>query len=684
MDRAATRHQSEIRLVAADGAAPRAVKVGDVAWRGDERIVRELYDHGFASLCRSHSRTNQGGADPPASGSVAVDRVTVVKSGSHRSVFRIELASGAVFVKHFKAARWWDALRNAILGTQAERESRAAGQVAAAGIETIHCVAVGVQSQGLLARDSYLASRAIANVTPLDELARSPQHAALRTPAFRRELARSLGRLCGRLHRAGLVHRDLHPANLLAEMTAGGRIALKLIDLQGVRRRRRWGFVFRRAARARWDLFGLFNFFQNAIRSDRCRFLTAYLDEAGQAHAGSSWTRGISHASADSDRSRAVLARQIEAFCRKALRREQLRYDKKWQRSNRRLIVADLGRDRCRGLAVLGIDQVLELRANPDALFRPERVRFWLRRSACERAAVVDLWAGGAALRSEVQEKTRALGWLDLLPSLRCSSMRRAWEMAHALRRRGVSTPRVLLYLGTRTVSRSREILVSERSGRYVPLTTFLAHQFSGLSARQKEAWIKANARVLANELARMREFSLIHRQISAADVLVSVDANEASVQIGGTDRIERKRFVSRRRLAAMLGQLEASLPACPGLSRTQRLRFLKKYLGADFTSQWKSVWRAIASNPPRTAGVAPLKPSGEFVRWRAERAAAMLFAVVFAFSGCQAVERPVTLPVKYEVKCERDQLLVLSNFKLQKDHELIRELSKLREQEAK
>ena len=180
------------------------------------------------------------------------------------------------------------------------------------------------------------------------------------------------------------------------------------------------------------------------------------------------------------------------------------------------MIVADSGGIVCRGLAALGIDQVLELRANPETLFRPERVRFWLRRTAFERAAVVDLWAAGTALRCEALETSRALGWRDLFPRFRWSSTRRAWEMAHALLRRGVSTPRILLYLQTRSVSRVREILVTERSGRSVSLKTFLAHHFPGLSPRQKEIWIRTSARLLAGELARMREFSLIHRELSA------------------------------------------------------------------------------------------------------------------------------------------------------------------------
>jgi tRNA A-37 threonylcarbamoyl transferase component Bud32 len=683
MDRAATRHQSQTPPAVADCAAvPSSVRIGDVTWRGDRQVIHELYECGFAALCRPESAEGNESQQSPKSACLPPDRATTIKSGPHRSVFRMELPTGDVFLKHFKASRWWDVVRNTVRGTQAAREARAAQRVAAAGIETIACAAVGAESRGLLVRDSFLASHAIANVTPLDDLVRNPVHAALRTPAFRRALAQAMGQLCGRLHRAGLVHRDLHPANLLAEVKGDGQVCLTLIDLQGVRPRRTWGLVLRRGARARWDLFGLFNFFQSAARSDRCRFLNAYLSEAGSSHAGAGWIGGLGDTSRGNRPFRLTLAWRIEVFCARALRREQLRYDKKWQRSNRRLIVADSGGVRCRGLAILGTDQVLELRANPETLFRPDRIRFWLRRTAFERTAVMDLWAAGAALRCEATETSRPLRWRDLLARFRWSSARRAWEMGHALRRRGVSTPRMLFYLETRSVSRIREILVSERPGRSVPLTTFLTHHLFSGSARQKETWINANARLLAAELVRMREFSLIHRRLSACDLLVGINEEELRVQIGGTDRIEKRRLLSRRRLNGILAQLDASLAPFSDLRRTHRLRFLKRYLGQRFAAEWKSVWRTVANTRPAVSTTPRQRPIGQVAPRRTARAATLLLAALLAFCGCQAVERPVTLPVKHQVKCE--QLLVLSDFKLQKDHELIRELSTLREQEAR
>jgi tRNA A-37 threonylcarbamoyl transferase component Bud32 len=674
MDRAAARHQFPTRLADAGGAGrPTSPKPDQVVWRGDEAIIRELYDNGFAALCQSANADRLG---TPC----GHYRVATIKSGPHRAVFRFELPRRSVFVKHFKARRWWDVVRNTLRGTQAEREARAAVKVAAAGIETICYVAIGREARGLFVGDSFLVSNSVVNVVPLDELVRDSKHSGLHTPAFRRELARSLGRLCGRLHRAGLVHRDLHPANLLAEVQRDGHVRLILIDLQAVRRRRRWGIVLRRGARARWDLFGLFNFFQNAGRSDRYRFLDAYLSDTSTSPEEYRSSHGRTRRRA----ARIVLAHEIESFCQRASRREQLRYDKKWQRSNRRLIVADSRGVVCRGLTMLGTDQVLELRTDAERLFRPDRVRCWLRRTSSERAAVVDVWAAGTALRCEAVERSRSLGWRDLLPGVRWSSMRQAWEMAHAMRRRGVSTPHLLFYLQTRSLSQVREILVSERSSRSVPLTTFLAHQFVELPVREKEGWINANARLLAGELARMHDFSLVHQSFSASDILVAVDPHETSIQIGGAERVERRRLLSRRAAEQALGQLNASFSATRELRRVHRLRFLKKYLGDRFATQWKSAWHAIAERQATfDARSMSQVRSRELGARRMVRAAGLLLAAVLALCGCNVVDRPVGLPVKYEVRCKQEQLLVLSDFKLQKDHELIRELCTLREQEA-
>ena len=258
---------------------------------------------------------------------------------------------------------------------------------------------------------------------------------------FRRGLARALGRLTGRLHRHGLTHGDLHLANILIRIRTDGEVCLSLIDLQRVRRR--WVLPFRRA---RHDLFGLYNSFNGiAGKAERRRFLSAYWLEAAASDSRlvtSRFRRGRGP--------RGRMARRLEAFCARALRRKQLQNDRKWQRSNSRLIVADRGRQLARGLSALGPTAILQYRDDPDALFEAGKLRFWRRRTKHSRAALVNFVVGGKTVVCDVRETSRPLGWRDLFFVSRWSETRRAWEMGHALSRRQIGTARPLLYIQSR------------------------------------------------------------------------------------------------------------------------------------------------------------------------------------------------------------------------------------------
>jgi len=187
-----------------------------IIWRGEHLIVGELLD---AQL-------------PASDGVVSAGPATVIKSGPHRSVYRIVLPSGPVFLKHYKTSDWRARARNILGRNPAKREAAAAACLAAAGIETTEVAALGIVRSGLLERDSFLVAREVPDVRPLDEFVRE-QIAAAQCPAdapteaptgsrFRRNLACALGRLAGRLHRHRVTHGDFHPANVLARILPGG------------------------------------------------------------------------------------------------------------------------------------------------------------------------------------------------------------------------------------------------------------------------------------------------------------------------------------------------------------------------------------------------------------------------------------------------------------------------------
>jgi hypothetical protein len=663
MDRAATLEQTLASRRPRSLIAP-PLPFGDsrLVWSGDSQMVQEL---------RSEWRAEK-------LGSSIEGRTTVIKSGPHRSVYRVELPSGPVFLKHFKIPDWRALVRNILSGTPAKREASAAARVAAAGIETTVAAALGSMRGRYLVRDSFLVTREIANVRPLDQVLRQffsiteKQPSAPITSRFRRELTRALGRLAGRLHRHKLTHGDLHPANILVNADAVDTIRLTLIDLQRVGTRRPFSLL-----PARIDLFGLYNSFNTvAGRSDRRRFFETYWNELSACPPVGVVRHG---------RSEKRMARGLEAYCIRALRREQLQNDRKWQRPHRRLIVADRGWQRARGLAALGQAALVRFRENPDLLFQECDIRFWRRRSRESRSAVVNLSVGGKIASYDVQETRRPVGWRDFVLGWEWSRTRKAWEMGHALIRRRIGTVRPLLYLRCRTVSCVREFLVTEPSDGMVTLSVFLAHRLPGMTSTDREAWIERLSRRLASLLNQLRQFSLVHGQLSAANILVGVEPNDGRVQISGVQDISRKRRIRSLDIARELSQFAASLPAIPEIRSVHRARFLKSYLGNHSAADARRLWKAIqaelnTSDRHNSRKYRPMRWGiGERLR---SRAAVFLSAFVLAICvccGCQTIDRPVALPVRYSVP--GDQLLVLSDFKLPKDHELIRELNGLREQ---
>jgi tRNA A-37 threonylcarbamoyl transferase component Bud32 len=688
MDRAATPEQPKAgdaapvdRLFGA--AAATSIRAQGVRWRGDGQILRALLALRL----------------PTREGSIPRDVATVVKSGPHRAVYRIGLPSGTVFLKHFKVPGWRALVRNVLLRSPADREAAAAAHIAAAGIDTTVSAALGSTRKALIVRDSFLVTHEIPNARPLDEVLRerlsAPErpvtsHSASRFRAsrFRRDLACALGRLAGRLHRHGLTHGDLHPANILIQVLADGTIRLSLIDLQRVRRRRLLPFWT-----ARGDLVVLYNWFSGiAGRSERRRFLAAYWTEA----------TGSDSRLAALGRGRGRLARmapRLEAFCVRALRREQIRNDRKWQRPHRRLIVADRGWQQARGLSALGPAAVFKFRDNPDALFQAGTIHFWRRRSRDGRAAVVDLAVGGKTVACDVRETSRPLGWRDLFFFSRRSETRRAWEMGHAFLRRRIGTVRPLLYIQSRGVSCVREFLVSEPSEGMVTLAVFLAHRLPSLPPAEREGWVERVLRRLAAQLARMHQFSFVHGKLSTANILVGIERDDARIQIAAVEHVVQKRRIKPHDLVAEMAQLESSLAGVAEIRPVHRVRFLRASFGGQSAAQTKRFWSAvkteIAATARSTSGTLHALPAGLGATARtgavgqtsgpgASFARTTLFlaamAAVASFcTGCTAVDRPVALPVRYSVP--GDQLLVLSDFKLQKDHELIRELNGLREQ---
>jgi tRNA A-37 threonylcarbamoyl transferase component Bud32 len=191
----------------------------------------------------------------------------------------LPLADGPVRVayKQFRPRTWWKTLCGQFRRSRARRGWELGRALLARGIATPRPLAACETRDHRFFRASYLATEWIAGGENLHlfgwRLADDPAGRRLRWAS---RCAVSLGRLLGRMHAAGVVHRDLKAANLLA-VQQHEDVAVYLVDLDGVRIARRASW--RRRAR---DLARLAAGLQAHpwVTPSVCRrFLRAYLAE---------------------------------------------------------------------------------------------------------------------------------------------------------------------------------------------------------------------------------------------------------------------------------------------------------------------------------------------------------------------------------------------------------------------
>src|SRR5262245_23737543 len=203
---------------------------------------------------------------------IASGEAAIVKHGRFRTVYRVRLPTIDVFVKHCRPAGWRAWLRECFRPAKAILEFRKLRAAAAKNLPSVAALGCGKRN-GFLPGDSVLITRGIPNAVPLGQylLHALPQLSEKDHTRKRQAIARTLGRFLAELHRAGVIHPDLHPDNLLVSWCKENPV-FHLVDVHGVQTGRPCALknsLRNLALINRW-------FILRACRSDRLRFWMAY------------------------------------------------------------------------------------------------------------------------------------------------------------------------------------------------------------------------------------------------------------------------------------------------------------------------------------------------------------------------------------------------------------------------
>jgi tRNA A-37 threonylcarbamoyl transferase component Bud32 len=516
-------------------------------------------------------------------------RLTTVKTGPHRAVYRVDLPApaGGVFVKHNLVPNLRARLRQWFRRGKSRNEARRAELLAGVGVPTITPVALGERRRRGFLLDNFLVTRALDDYQPLDRFVEHGLHALApnRRARVRRLLAVELGVLTARLHQAGFVHIDFHAGNLLVGLGPDDRPRLAMIDLDALRTCRRLGDP------AAIENLALLNhyFWIRSSRSDRMRFVRAYLAARGREPGESR-----------------PLAKAVEKSTRDWAERL-------WRRWGRRCLGTNKYFRSQRGPTAWAVSSreldpgtVRRLLINPDAPFHdPDAVL--LKDSRTTRVAVCTLSVEGRPT-PVIYKRFNRKKLLDPIYTLfRPSRAWRAWQNGQHLLSRGVPTPTNLAVIGSSS-RRPRLLphqywphdtyLVTRKAEPAITVGEFARKVLPSLSPRERQGAIRRIAPALGGLLRLLHERSLSHRDLKADNILIEgpIDAPAPSLTLIDLVGVRIEFPISRHHQVQNLARLQLSLASAPGRTRADAVRFLRAYLPWALLprDEWKKLWREV------------------------------------------------------------------------------------------
>ncbi|MBN1554916.1 MAG: hypothetical protein JXA11_09235 [Phycisphaerae bacterium] len=517
------------------------------------------------------------------------DDWTIVKQNPSRTVYRGRLENQDVYLKHYHGRSWDHRFRRALGFSDAIHEFRLATYLQSRGVPTAKPLAACCDKE-----TEWLLTRAVAPAEPCDIWHEKQLQNGTEGQTLIRRGAAALGELIGNMHRAGVVHSDLHCGNILVR-TDGRKIHLVLMDLHRAYRRRR--LSRRRQAANLAHLLHDRRYF--TTRTDRLRFLMHYIVAGGSRGSARGWQY------------------LIEQFAVRHTRRQHAQRARRTRGLNRYFAPVRLETG-WRGHVVLASKRHMGGSTAAEVVFTREG---WLEAlgdieslfSAPEAEGIKDgRFCRIARRRLAIGEhevdvflKRQKPRWTKaLIDCLRPSRPSRAFHLGHALLTRRIATALPLAALEKRKGPFLRDSILITETVQAPHLYDFMNNWLSvppkgdtPLSVPQQRQLAQEVLWQLGRMLQQMHDNKFSHRDLKATNLRVRWSPGQRpEVVLLDLDGMRRVVCMSMRLRLRGLMRLNVSLLQCPVVNHAGRLRMLLGYLRRPGVGRinFKPYWRLL------------------------------------------------------------------------------------------
>jgi len=538
-------------------------RLNDTTWNVASDVREVFFDReGFCF----HSWVKQGWAK-------------LIKSGSGRTIYYVQIPGLHLYVKHFEITPGATNLYRAIRRGRAEKEYDVARLLWQSGVPTIRPLALGERRRNGLLEEAFLITEAIPNGITLFELIEDH----VRTGALeishthRRDIIREIARLTAALHAAGLEHRDLHERNLIYQKLDGEKFRLYLVDLHELEKHRQLKWTSTVSELARLGRY----FSIRTERTDRLRFFRHYAA-----------LRGIDQ------KDFKTFAREVEGETIESRadfwRRRDVRATHRM--SGTKSILVPGGEAWAQEDVPHSFFQ--RFAANPES-FLATSIRHWWKRGRGTNVGAIQLDELDPN-QTQVVKKYIHPPIREFIASWgRDNAATRAWKNGLALRLRELPTPRPLMLVHRyKGVMLDSSYLLTERVMPSATIAEYLSDEIAPLAANEKRRVLRGCIERAASLLRRMHDRRVTHHDLKATNILATKTSDLAHPDLWliDLDGVQTWQRVPEADLLQNIARFSVSFVGNPQLSRSDRLRFLRRYLGASGQDKqvWKSLWRAI------------------------------------------------------------------------------------------